>query len=505
MLYSHTRRAQFLITVAAAGALATTGCGGHAGSALPQTPTQHRGAARTAADVTTASSLFVPNSVKYSDTGSHPVTGRSGSAVVQSRALLAKDGTTLVEATTGTLDGAAGAGNVAHVTMTATTFNGSTQTTNAYNNLNSGGYWSHGYSGLARNEALRIDTNITDLDPRTDVVTTNDIVKLRPDLAATSLTGPAKAYRNHLVSFTGTVKELNGDVGARADCVLLVDGTQVDQAPAIWVDAAGSVNCAFETLFATLGAHTVTVSASNVVPSDWDLSNNSAETTIEIVDPVVHLTTRGYASTESWKYGWSDSYSGPVWNEGTASGYNGQASSVDIESYTYDQGVQFPISAFSVSLLADGNPIALPALGVFIPWNGECENDPGPGTNAQVCSYGSETDASANFYGEAVTYYSTYYTCMYASCHSSNYISNYRQGQQFALNLGSSDVFAISFTDAAGTQFTGQTAAASPQIYSYSNPYNYCYNYWLDPYDSETYCENQTDTRSGVTVNGYGQ
>lgn len=50
---------------------------------------------------------LVSNGIKYRVNGLQPATGRSGSASLTARALLGKDGTTLVEATTGELDSAA--------------------------------------------------------------------------------------------------------------------------------------------------------------------------------------------------------------------------------------------------------------------------------------------------------------------------------------------------------------------------------------------------------------
>ena len=76
---------------------------------------------------------------------------------------------------------------------------------------------------------------------------------------------------NTLVQVTGTVKELNGELGAHAECVLLVDGVQADTIGApIWVDASGTTTCAFTTEFKSAGPHTLTVRAQNLKPDDKD-------------------------------------------------------------------------------------------------------------------------------------------------------------------------------------------------------------------------------------------
>jgi hypothetical protein len=490
-----------------------TGCSGHGVSAVPQTPTTHdtSGAPRKISAQTNAGgSLFHPNSVKYSDKGSHPATGRSGSAVVQSRALLAKDGTALVEATTGTLDAQPGPGNIKHVTTQATTVDGTAQPTSAYNGLNGGGYWSHTYTGFARNEKLRVDTNITGIDGnRTDVVTTNDTVKLRPDLKALDVSGPAKAYTNAPVTFTANVREMNGDVGAHADCVLSVDGRQVAQALGIWVDAASTVSCTFQTSFATTGTKHVSVAVSNVVPADWDTSNNTAQTTIEIVDPIVKLTTNAYANAYTFNNGYTYTYSDPWEQYNYSDGENGSVLNASIDAYTYTHAFQFPVGQFNATLNADGNPLVAQIGTGFSPvyTNGYgCSYTYGNGFNGGVCSQASGyTYAFARFYETAVTYYDNSVDCGYWGCSGYSYIEN--EGNQppgTTFDLGNSDQFVLKFTDAAGTQYDGTTAAAATQPYHYQDGYNDCWSYWDYYYQDGQWCEGWNDTQTGKTVSAYG-
>ena len=67
--------------------------------------------------------------------------------------------------------------------------------------------------------------------------------------------------------------------------MLAIDGSNVDQAANVYVDAGGSVSCAFVYTFSSTGSHTIQVTATNVVPGDWDTSNNSASGTISITNP----------------------------------------------------------------------------------------------------------------------------------------------------------------------------------------------------------------------------
>src|SRR5205085_343557 len=84
------------------------------------------------------------------------------------------------------------------------------------------------------------------------------------------------------VTLLATVGEGNGDVGARTDCVLYVDGVEADRARGIWVDAGDQVSCAFLHTFTSEGDHALRVAAEGVNPADFDLSNNAAVGTIHI-------------------------------------------------------------------------------------------------------------------------------------------------------------------------------------------------------------------------------
>jgi hypothetical protein len=76
---------------------------------------------------------------------------------------------------------------------------------------------------------------------------------------------------------------VNGDLGARADCVLLVDGLEVDRAWGIWVDAGSAVSCAFRHLFERLGTATLEVRLAEVAPADFDPANNAATASIDVI------------------------------------------------------------------------------------------------------------------------------------------------------------------------------------------------------------------------------
>lgn len=226
-----------------------------------------------------------PNSRKYRDTGAKPAVGRSGSATVQMRALLDVSGTTDVEVTTGSFDGDGGApasGNFAMVQVKSLANGASFASNQAH--LTSGSA-SFPFEGIAHGTPVNVQAIVRNIDgPRRDVVDVADIVHFRPDLFAT-IQGPAGAPLGGAINFFATVVERLGELGARANCVAYVDGTEVDRADNVWIDAGGSVGCLFTMIFATKGTHTVEVRVENVQPGDFDNSNNSASTTIRVEDP----------------------------------------------------------------------------------------------------------------------------------------------------------------------------------------------------------------------------
>lgn len=224
-----------------------------------------------------------PNSQKYSDTGAKPATGRAGSASLEARALIAKDATVQVEASTGSLEDGTRPGNIDKMQVKRVTRE---TVVHNYNKLIGGGYFSVSYPAGPRGETIHLQANISGVDSRrTGVVTVSTPALLRPDVAVSSVSGPRKERSKVPVTFYATVAELNEDVGARADCGLSIDGTDVDAADGIWVDAAGVVTCEFTHVFDKPGKYEVKVAATNVMPGDWDMTNNSAATSIEIVNP----------------------------------------------------------------------------------------------------------------------------------------------------------------------------------------------------------------------------
>lgn len=225
--------------------------------------------------------------MKYSDKGAKPATGRSGSAQIAARALLGKDGTTDLEITTGELDSAtAGRGVLSKTQVKVLSATGESLFTR--NDKPDSEYVRYAFPSWGRGLPLRVQANVRGVDvPRVDVITVSTSVKLRPDPSITSLDAPARALVGDDVTIVAALQELNGDVGARGTCVLRVDGVVTDSATNVWVDAGGTVACAFSHSFPEAGKHSFAVALlpASVVPADYEPTNNELTGQIEVDAP----------------------------------------------------------------------------------------------------------------------------------------------------------------------------------------------------------------------------
>ena len=283
---------------------------------VTSTPTaaDPRGAARSTASAAEEPRLF-PNSARYRDTGKKPATGRSGSATLAVQALQGKDGVTEVEITTGEIGQEGAPGELSKVQIKAMQPDGRHLSTFNQGELAQGGRLTYGFPGLGLGIQLQTQANVRGIDGnRTDVVTVTETVKRRPDLEV-RLAPQGRVMAGSPVVVSATVSELNGDVGARARCVLLVDGQETDRAEGIWVDAGDAVTCAFSQVFQTAGVRKLEVRADAVRPGDFDPSNNSASAEIKVFEESGYAYSAWVQDFE-WRsryrvqHRWTDLYGG---------------------------------------------------------------------------------------------------------------------------------------------------------------------------------------------------
>jgi hypothetical protein len=140
--------------------------------------------------------------------------------------------------------------------------------------------------GIGHNDVVDVQVNVQTPD-RVGVVSETVTVKRRPDLFITRVGAPPHAAKGIAYNITAVVREANGDTGARASCVLLADGAEVDRVNNMWVDAGGTVTCEMTHIFRAAGTVSLSVAVTDVAPGDYDAgNNNSAAVPVKVYDRV---------------------------------------------------------------------------------------------------------------------------------------------------------------------------------------------------------------------------
>ena len=213
---------------------------------------------------------LVPNAVKYRD--AKPNAKSAGEvAVVEARALLARNGTAELEVTTGNLD-TGEPSTTANITKVQTKLG---EVTTNYNNLDSGSVYTLPLGKLQRYTPFEAHVNVMGLNSgNTEVLRVADVVRRRPDLRIIATQGPGAVRQNQPFSIAATIRELNGDSGARTDCVLLLQNAEIDRVKNVWVDAGDSVQCVFWQSIDHVGGAGYLIKLENTRPADWQPAIN---------------------------------------------------------------------------------------------------------------------------------------------------------------------------------------------------------------------------------------
>lgn len=400
----HTRR---ITSGAAAAALALLAS---ACSDRLTAPAAHPGAP--SFSTSAAGLTLVPNSVRYSDTGAKPATGRAGSAALDALALVGKDGYTELDLRARPADPSReGTGTIAHAQAKVYDGDGALRITR-----NARGGEPLRFGGLPRGTRYDVQANVTGIDAhRTDVVEVSTTSRLRPDVSVTAGVGSGPVHPGSPLVVAGQVAELNGDLGAEADCVLLVDGQAVDQARRIWVDAGGQVLCLFTTTLTVEGTHTLTVRVDGVNPGDWDTANNTSSVQVEVRARQVPVYFSLSARSEDY---WARNYWRTLY-------YNWGYGTEEVQEQT-EEGIRHEVFAQGSIGRGYAGPLTFRVVesgnGELLQDDAWTEEDPGwfvrcsarynlaQGTSLHFCSYfGYSSNVQFFRYSGPVTYHSRGY------------------------------------------------------------------------------------------------
>jgi hypothetical protein len=331
-------------------------------------------------------------------------------------------------------------------------------------------------------------------------VTVNDVVHMRPDLVAQRIDGPTQALIGTPVNFHAFIMERLGDLGARASCVLYVDGTAVDRADGIWVDAGSVVACAMTHIFTAAGAHSLEFRVENVQPGDYDDSNNRATGSISIVQPaefrafslqahsLVENSWTRYISTLATLEGIEETWDQTISTQGPSQ-FGSMTGLIERKlTFPVTMHGEMATNGTTVNTLEQTLPTSEPAYWWPVGWEVSCATSFGASTNLYICTFDSGQLAGHSliqydWWGADVRYHSVSYVTYWDPTCANNLCERYivndysRTGPMFT--------FGPDFQGRLSVQGTGDVAPTAAMATVSLPPYSYDYDY-SDPGCSTT-------------------
>jgi hypothetical protein len=434
---------------------------------------------------------------------------KDGNAQVTTRALMDVTRTTELEVTTGTFDdGTTPPGKLDELRISLARTNTKRDDGKALTIKGTpGGYVRVPLPGAVHGQSMSISARVSGIDKRVDQVDLQDQVNYRPDLSVGTLDVSDAPTPGAPTPIAATIREMMGDEGATGDCVLSVDGAVVDRAPRIWVDSGGLVTCHFVHAFEA-GSHRVAVDVNNVVPRDYDASNNHSE--------IVVTAAQQFAYSGSV---YDSTYAGEdvedVVDQSSAILYHrddtwtGVDQSVSLTG-TWPSAISFPLASISVSASSQGATWPLFSLGALAadPADGSgstcaSANDASGYTWVGVCTTTvggvAATQLSVSTFAGDVTYHSegvcktttSFYDC--AGGYTWNSGSDSPAGTRHP--LADSVSLSLAVDDSAGVQLRATPVIAVAPFTSSTNVPRTC-----DPQpDGTSHCYSHSYAESGVS------
>jgi hypothetical protein len=339
---------------------------------------------------------------------------------------------------------------------------------------------------------------------RTGVVTVDEMVKLRPDLLVQRVDALPHTAVGMPYTVRAIVREANGDVGARASCVLFADAMEVDRAENVWVDAGGAVTCEMSHIFTGGGTAQLSVAVTPVSPADYDMANNtSAALTVRVYESVTEL--------EPWSADASQEIFERRYSSSSPWGSNESISSGSMVGFSFfsrytDQTINVETLKASVHAETDGrtihelNDVSFAHRTRIDPWSdaeitcalGYLDDDYGMFSACRVVSWMFDpyVTVAYNWNAGEATYisrgfYRTYVGNEIVDVHYDN-VRHDEHGTPF--DMGDTASMRLRFSDGTHYWDVNPTITLQPFSYRYEQPYT-CY--------SGGYCSGSLEARSG--------
>lgn len=172
---------------------------------------------------------------------------------------------------------------------------------------------------VTRYQPLKTQVNVkTAQTVNEEILEAQAMVLLRPDLTVEHVSAPAEVYPNTAFPVNVLIKELNGDVGATSTVRILNGATVLDSVANVNTAAGSNAAMALALNLATEGTYTLTVRIGDVVPGDYDTTNNEATFTVKVVQP--YKTVQYSSYYDSWERSYN--YDRTYWYGGAGDSYH---------------------------------------------------------------------------------------------------------------------------------------------------------------------------------------
>ena len=355
------------------------------------------------------------------------------------------------------------------------------------------------YDDMSRHQPVQSQVQVQNGD--TEVMKITASVMLRPDVTVDDIQATDTVLVGESLTVSAMLEELNGDLGATTRVTLASEeGVELDAAEAVMIDPLGDAAVVFAVSFNEAGTYSLTISATEVNPGDYDMGNNALTFEVEVVNPQ-EVDPASYYLSYYWNqrdyfYQWSDYYSSGTYSE------TGKWENFYDQIYLTNSGGQlnFPVDEVSLDIYSDGilsHSFVMYDLPITSTYNSGCYS--------QQYSY---VQVAQNSWLYVINYDSCGYKQSYAyySHYSSDYVyHSINHNHYYGTTYENSGVYQHGyFLDAKSTldtRFTvvddglsfggdhGITLTEYPYDYTWNNSWN---GGWSYGYDRGTY------------VNGYG-
>lgn len=418
------------------------------------------------------------NDQKYSDKGYHPATGRSGTAGIQVRALERKDGSMFVDVTTGDFDVPGSSGGYLTRVLAKVTTKDQHVSTKSYAANNVVTYTFDPFRAV-RGSAVFVQANVRGKDNnRTDVVTANDTVRMGADLAVDRIEAASQARVGDVFTVSAVISERNGDIGGRTDAVLYVDGVRTDVANRVWVDAGGQVTVSFAARSSVAGVHQLAVKLENLLPFDYDPTNNSASRSITLVTAPLLYNATAFEHSGTYHDYYQYNYADYPGTGGYSTQYNlnwdEQIRYQSTHVYSWvEQGIAFPVTNVSVGLKTDATQIESLSFANFAATQtygdatngGACGVSIANGSTVIVCTNHVPTATGGTANWSSLTYDRYAGSVTYVATQWSSYVAPWGQGWYYnvdpAVTVNVNSLFGASVPFGSTVSFSLSLASGS--------------------------------------------